>query len=186
MDLIKTHFDAAERPYTELYGHYAFKNFGISGDAIVAFTGPCEVRDEDLVDLADRQEGAEIVAARMLHFIVEHFGLALSEAIWRQRVLAAIVFEEVFKRAPDAALRREGDDVYVGDGKLTVSVATVSPTSALIHLGVNVDGSGAPVRVRDLRTLGIDAAEFALAVVKRYAAEVDSFAQAMSKVRGVC
>lgn len=186
MELIKTHFDAAERPYTELYGHYAFKNFGISGDAIVAFIGPCEVRGEDLVDLADRRAGAEIVAARMLHFVVEHFGAALGEVIWRQRVLAAIVFEEVLKRAPDAALRREGDDVYVGDGKLTVSVATVSPTSALVHLGVNVDGSGAPVRVCDLGALGIDAAEFAVAVVKRYAAEVESFVEALSKVRGVC
>ncbi|NIT36596.1 MAG: DUF366 family protein [candidate division Zixibacteria bacterium] len=186
MKLIKAHFDAAERPYAELYGHYAYKNFGISGDAIVAFIGPCEVRGEDLVDLADRQAGAEIVAARMLHFIVEHFGLALGEVIWRQRVLAAIVFEEVLRRAPAAALRREGDDVYVGDGKLTVSVATVSPTSALVHLGVNVDGSGAPVPVCDLRTLGVDAAEFALAVIERYAAEVESFVNALGKVRGVC
>jgi hypothetical protein len=183
---VKTHFDPAERPYTKLFDHFALKEFGILGDAIVAFAGPCDVRSDNLVDLADERAGATIVAARMLHFVVEHFSLALAEAVWRQRVLAAIVMEELLKRAPQALLRREGDDLYVGDAKLTVSIATAAPTSALIHFGVNVDGAGAPVKVFDLQRLNVDAEELAKAVMSRYVDEVESFVEALSKVRGLC
>jgi hypothetical protein len=183
---LKIYFERTERPYTELYGHFALKNFGVAGDAIVAFVGPCDVPTENLVDLGDRRAGAKIVAARMLHFVVEHFGLALAEAIWRQRLLAAIILEEVRRRAPQAPLRREGDDVYAGDGKLTVSIATSSPTSAIIHFGVNVDGTGAPVEVSDLGRLGVDAEELAAAVMSRYVDEVERFVEALGKVRGVC
>jgi hypothetical protein len=186
MASIKTYFDGGERPYTKLYGHFARKNFGVTGDAVVAFVGPCNVRTEDLVDLEDAAAGATIVAARMLHFVVEHFGLPLAEAIWRQRLLAAVVLEEVRQRAPEAPLRREGDDVYVGGGKLTVSIATSSPTSSIIHFGVNVDGTGAPVEVADLEGLKVEVEELAAAVMSRYADEVDRFLGALSKVRGVC
>jgi hypothetical protein len=183
---IKTYFDSAERAYTKLFGHFALAEYGISGDAIVAFIGPCDVRTDNLVDLADKRAGATIAAAKMLHFVVEHFGPTLAETVWRQRVLVAIVLEELLKRAPHAPLRREGDDVYVGDGKLTVSIATSTPTSTLIHLGVNVDGAGAPVKVSDLRQLTVDAEELAAAVMSRYADEVERFVEALSKVRGLC
>jgi hypothetical protein len=186
MASITTHFDITERPYTELYGHFAFKNFGIAGDAAVAFVGPCDVEGERLVDLEDRRAGDTIKAARMLHFVVEHFGVPLAEAVWRQRLFAAIVCEEVSARAPEASVRREGDDIFADDGKLTVSIATVSPTSAVVHFGVNVDGAGAPVTVTDLQSLGIDAREMALAVLSRYAAEVESARAAVCKVKGVC
>jgi hypothetical protein len=186
MPLIKTHFDPGERPYTELYGHFAFKNFGIAGDAAVAFIGPCDVAAERLVDLEDERAGETIKAARMLHFVVEHFGVPLAEAVWRQRLLAAIVRDEVAARAPKASVRREGDDVFADEGKLSVSIATVSPTSTLIHFGVNVDATGAPVAAADLRTLGLDARELATAVLSRYVAEADGARAAACKVKGVC
>lgn len=183
---ITTHFDDTERPYTELYGHFAFKNFGITGDAAVAFVGPCDVAGERLVDLADERAGETIKAARMLHFVVEHFGVPLAEAVWRQRLFAAIVRDEVAARAPEASVLRKGDDVFAEGGKLTVSIATVSPTSALIHFGVNVDGAGAPVAVADLQSLGIDAPELASAVLNSYAADVEGARAAACKVKGVC
>lgn len=186
MSTLTIHFDGEERPYAELYGHFAFKNFGITGDAAVAFVGACDVEGERLVDLADERAGEVIKAARMLHFVVEHFGVPLAEAVWRQRLFAAIVCEEVSVRAPGASVRREGDDVFANDGKLTVSIATVSPTSALVHFGVNVDGAGAPVTVADLQSLGIDASELASAVLARYAAEAESARAAACKVKGVC
>jgi hypothetical protein len=183
---LKTHFDAGVRGYDRLYGHFALRNYGITGDAIVAFVGPCLVAGDDLVDLGDEQAGEKIVAAAMVHFIVEHFGVPLPEAVWRQRVLAAVVAEDVAARTGAARVRRRGDDVYVDEGKLTVSIATVSPTSALIHLGVNVDAAGAPVKTSDLNSLQIDAAEFAVAVMARYVEEVAAAAAARCKVRGVC
>jgi len=183
---VTTYFDDAVRSYAELYGHYAFRNFGIAGDAVVAFVGPCDVRDSALVDLADRAAGEEIVAAAMLHFIIEHFGVGLAEAVWRQRLFAAIVFEEMKRRVPAAPLRRAGDDVFVGENKLTVSIATVAATSALIHFGVNVDGRGAPLTVADLSSLGVGAEAFGKDVMGRYAAEVAGVAAATYKVRGLC
>lgn len=69
---------------------------------------------------------------------------------------------------------------------MTVSIATSSPTSVIIHFGVNVDGAGAPVEVADLGGLNVDAEELAAAVMSRYADEVDRFVEALSKVRGVC
>ncbi len=186
MTHVQTHFDATTNAYTELHGHYAYRRYGIAGDAVVAFVGPCDVRGGALVDLADQRGGEVIVAALMLHFVAEHFGTPLAEAVWRQRVLAGIVMEEVAARAPGRVLRRVGDDIFVGAGKLTVSIATVAPTSALIHFGVNVDGAGAPVETADLNALGVDAEELARAVLARYAAEAESARAAATKVRGVC
>jgi len=186
MQFIATHFDACERPYRDLRPHFAFNQYGIRGDAIVAFVGPCDVRADDLVDLADRNEGRFISAALMLHFVVEHFGVPLNEAVWRQRVLAAVVADEVAALAPAAGLRRAGDDLFAGDRKLSVSIATVSPTSAMIHFGVNVDGTGAPVKVTDLRALGVKPEELARRVLDRYATEDAAAREAACKVRGIC
>lgn len=183
---LSIHFDAADRPYRKLYSHFAFTHFGIRGDAIVAFLGGCDVRGDELVDLADRRAGETIVAAQMLHFIVEHFGVPLAEAAWRQRMLVVIAREVLQARLPGVILSRRGDDIYVGGGKLSVSIATVSPTSALIHFGINVDGAGAPVEVCDLRRLGVPPRDLAVAVMERYAAEVDEVKEAIGKVRGVC
>ena len=186
MGNVTTYFEPRERPYSRLAGHFAFREFGIAGDAIVAFVGPCDVRGDDLVDLADRRAGDYIAAARMLHFIVEHFGVGLPEIVWRQRLLVVLALEELRARRTDVPFRRAGDDIFVGDDKLSVSVATVAPTSALIHLGLNVDKTGAPVAAADLTAWGIDAPELAAVIMARYAAEVDDVARAVVKVRAVC
>jgi hypothetical protein len=180
------HFDTSERPYTELTSHFAYRVFGFSGDAAVAFAGPCRVKNEDLVDWADRRAGDYIAATRMLHFIIEHFGVALREAVWRQRLLVSLTADALAAIKPEVTFNRDGDDIFVGDGKLTVSIATVSPVSALIHLGINIDGSGAPVRTADLDGLGIEPAGLARILLERYAAEVASVDEAVCKVRGLC
>ncbi len=172
--------------YTALRPHFAFRRFGIAGDAVVAFLGPCDVRGDELVDLADRRAGETIVAALMLHFIIEHFGIPLGEAVWRQRFWAALCAEELNRLVAGGPVRREGDDLFVGESKLSVSIATISPTSALIHFGVNVDPTGAPVAAADLRRLGVNPREFASAVMTAYAREADGAAAATAKVRGVC
>jgi len=183
---MRIYFDTSERPYAELTSHFAFRVFGLSGDAAVAFVGPCRVDNKDLVDWADRRAGDHIAAARMLHFIIEHFGIGLREAVWRQRLLTSIAVDALAAAKPDVPFRREGDDIYVGDGKLTVSIATVSPVSALIHLGINIDGAGAPVKTADLNGLDVEPEPLARILLERYAAEVASVEEAICKVRGIC
>jgi len=182
---IKTYFHEGELAYTELYPHFARKNFGVSGDSIASFIGPCDVSGDDLVDLADKAAGTYIKAAKMLHFVVEHFAMDLLMAVRHQRLLCAALYEYLTSRSPGPELIRDGDDIYVSEGKLTVSIATVSPVSALIHLGVNVDPAGAPVKTADLSLFNLSPRETALAVMERYAAEIDGIHAAAAKVRPV-
>lgn len=182
---VKTYFHEGELAYTELYSHFAYKNFGVAGDSIVSFVGPCDVSGEDLVDLVDRAAGAYIKANKMLHFVVEHFAMDLLTAVRHQRLLCAVLYEYLTTRSPGPELKRDGDDIYAGEGKLTVSIATVSPVSALIHLGVNIDATGAPVQTADLSAFDVNPEGTALAVIERYADEIDGIHAAAAKVRPV-
>ncbi len=182
---VKTYFHEEELAYTELYSHFAYRNFGVTGDSIVSFVGPCDVSGDDLVDLADKAAGTYIKAAKMLHFVVEHFATDLLTAVRHQRLLCAILYEYLNSRSYRPGLRRDGDDIYAGEGKLTVSIATVSPVSALIHLGVNIDAAGAPVKTADLSPFNLSLGETAFAVMERYTNEVEGIHAAAAKVRPV-
>lgn len=183
---MRIHVDDTERPYTELISHFAYRAFGIEGDAAVAFIGPCHVENRNLVDWEDRRAGDYIRAARMLHFIIEHFGVGLREAIWRQRLLVSLAVESLAAACAGVRLCRAGDDIFIDTAKLTVSIATVSPVSAVIHLGINIDCAGAPVEACDLAGLGVDPKSLAHSTLEKYAAEVASFEKALCKVRGIC
>jgi hypothetical protein len=169
---------------TQLRSHWAYRHLGLAGDCIVGFQGSCEVAGERLVDLEDRSAGATIVARRMVHFLVEHFDRDLELAIARQRLLVCIAGESI-RDLGGTPPRRLGDDLHVGDRKLSVSVATASPVSTLIHLGINVDARGAPVAAIDLRELGIDAVALGREVLNRYVEEIEGAGRARCKVRSV-
>ena len=153
-------------------------------DALVLFLGEADVPREHLVDLEDAEAGAVIYSPLMAHAIVEHRGLPLAEAVWRQRVLVRLAADWIASRS-GVAVQVRGNDMFVADGKLSVSVATPSPRGCLMHLGVNVDIEGAPVRASGLRDLRIRPREFLAALGKGYAEEVASAAHATGKVRPV-
>jgi hypothetical protein len=150
----------------------------------VAFIGPCDVESDEVVDMEEVLSGEPIRSASMVHFIVEHFGPGLEEAVLRSRLLASLAFERLVGAA-GTPLRRRGDDLYVGEKKLSVSVATVTPVSVKIHFGVNVVGEGAPVEAAGLAELGVDPEAFARALLEDYAAEMEGVRGARAKVRGV-
>ena len=77
--------------------------------------------------------------------------------------------------------------MFVNDRKLSVSIATKSITSVLIHTGVNILAEGAPIPVSALQSdLGIkDIKEFAQEVMKNYSEEIEDIILASTKVRGV-
>jgi hypothetical protein len=138
-----------------------------------------------MVDRADVLAGEDIRAAEMLHFIVEHFDRDLTRAVLRQRLLMCMIAERL-QWAPDVPIpRREGDDLFIDDRKLSVSIATVSPVSTLIHVGINVDASGAPVDAVGLGEWNIDVDTFAEELLAAYAAETEDIHLATCKVRGV-
>jgi len=181
---MRAHLAAAPIPYTgrELRSHWILDTFGIQGDAIVAFCGPCEVELEAMVDLADVAAGQGIRSRLMLHFIAESFDTDLGKAVLRQRLLVALARELLLH---EADVRREGDDLYVAARKLSVSIATASPISTLIHLGINIDPEGAPVAAIGLEELGVDARELAGALLRAFVQELHGVQQARCKVRPV-
>lgn len=169
----------------QLRSLWAFERFGLQGDSIVAFVGKADVDRAHLVDRRDARQGKPIYSEQMLHFIVEHFDTDLEKAIWRQRLLICIIREELEEHVPGLNLIRRGDDLFFGDRKLTVSIATVSPLSSLIHTGINVVAEKAPVPACGLREWGLDAPQIGRLMAERYAAEVESIRKARCKVRAV-
>ncbi|MAG55045.1 MAG: hypothetical protein CMJ83_02015 [Planctomycetes bacterium] len=169
----------------QLRPHFIRERFGLKGDAAVVFRGACRVEGTALVDLEDREAGAFIASNDMLHLMLERFEPDLPRMVMLQRLLADLVASRVRASVPEkaAVVRRDGDDVFVGDGKLTVSIATVSPVSGLIHLGVNVDDRDTPVTTAALDPLGIPVASFAQGLVDDLVHELDGIADAVSKVR---
>ena len=171
---------------TQLRPHFLRETFGLDGDVAVAFRGACSVTGDALVDLADREAGLFIHSRDMIHLLVERFDADLPLAIALQRLLASQVADRIRERlAPPlaATVTRRGDDVFVGEGKLTVSIATVSPVSTLIHLGINVDDRDTPVPTAALGPLGIDPGEFSHNLLQAFAREVEDMIVARCKVR---
>jgi len=164
---------------------WIFHQLGVAGDAIVAFRGLCRVDLTSMVDQADVRAGSPIFSEDMLHFMVEHFENDLEKAVLRQRLLVVLIGEELLRRG--FVLRRSGDDMFHGDRKLSVSIATITPVSVVIHTGVNIHPGNAPVPAAGLADLGLAAAweEIATAVMQAYAREMEGVHLARCKVRGV-
>lgn len=184
---MKTLFIEEEIKYigSQLAPHWIYKNFKIQGDAIVAFCGECEVKLTEMVDIEDVINNEPIYSKYMLSFITEQFNIELVEGVFRQRLLMCCIKEALEKRG--FVVRRSGDDLFVNDKKLSVSIATKSMTSVLIHTGVNILSDGAPIPVSGLESdLGIsEVKEFAIEVMKNYSEELKDIVLASTKVRGV-
>lgn len=184
---MKTKYIDEEIKYigSQLSPHWIYKNFKLQGDSIVAFTGECKVDLTEMVDIEDVINNEPIYSKYMLSFITEQFGVSLSEGVFRQRLLMCIIKELLEQRG--VFVVRNGDDLMIDGKKLSVSIATKSITSVLIHTGLNIISEGAPVKASGLTSeLGIkDIKSFALEVMKRYAEELDDIQSACTKVRGV-
>ena len=184
---MKTLFIENEIKYigSQLAPHWIYKNFKIQGDAIVAFVGECEVKLTEMVDIEDVINDEPIYSKYMLSFITEQFNVELVEGVFRQRLLVTCIKEALERRG--FFVRRNGDDLFVNDKKLSVSIATKSMTSVLIHTGLNILSEGAPIPVSGLGSdLGIeDIKEFAQEIMQKYSDEIEDIILASTKVRGV-
>jgi len=171
----------------ELRSHWLRERFGLVGDAMAGFVGPCHVKPEHVVDIEERISGQAIAGASMVHILCEHFQVPLPEMVVRQRLLAAIVLDVLREYGNDLArrVRRRGDDLYLEERKLSVSIATVSPVSALCHFGVNVNTDRVPVPAAGLEELGVDAWRMGPLVLERYALDTEQMDGAVVKVRPV-
>ncbi len=136
--------------------HWTYRNFGILGDSLVVFRGRCDVKVEEMVDIEDLIASKEIRSDDMVHYIVEVFDLVNTLfASTLQKLFIAKLCEVLGEYGVKTT--RKGDDVYVNGRKLSISIATVSPVSVKIHIGINVESKGVPegVNAADLKELGI-------------------------------
>lgn len=180
------HLETEPRPYlgSELRPHWIYETFNLQGDALVSFAGPVDVKIESMVDMADRRDGLFIRGDRMQHFIYESFGADLDKAVLLQKLLVLIATEYLCEKV-GTRITRKGDDVFLDGGKLTVSIATISTVSCLIHFGVNIVNDGTPLKTGCLTDCEVTGETFASEVMKRFSDEVKSMSLAATKVRGV-
>ncbi len=171
----------------QLAPHWIYKNFKIMGNAIVAFVGECSVNLNHMVDIEDVINNEPIYSKKMLNIIEENFNSSLVETVYKQRLLVNITKELIEKKNPNINIRRSGDDIYIDDKKLSVSIATKSITSTLIHFGLNITAEDAPVKAADLINDAkiTDIKQFANDILNTYCEETEDINFAASKVRGV-
>jgi hypothetical protein len=130
---------------------WGLDQIGIKGSSIVSWIGSMEIDPSKIIDVED--VGLEIKSNEMIHFIVEHFDCQptnIKLCYHRQRILVMILKDELAQWGVQC--NRSGDDLFIGNGKLTVSIATISATSMKIHLGINITSDGTP---KDVETIGI-------------------------------
>jgi uncharacterized protein len=173
----------------ELAPHWIYRNHGLKGNAAVAFIGPCKVDLSEMVDLEDVVKEDPIYSPLMLHIIAEFFDGDLHQTVYRQRLLI-VAAKELLETLTERPVTRKGDDLYLprtdgSPGKLSVSIATASATSTLIHTGLNIQTEGTPVATVGLAELGVSVAAFATELLQRYSDEVEDIWLARCKVRAV-
>lgn len=170
----------------QLSSLWAYRNFHLQGDSIISFRGSCRIQFTEMVDLEDVLARSPIYGSDMLHFIVEHFDRDLEKMVLRQRLLIAIIKEVLEKDGH--RLTRAGDDLYIDERKLSISIATSTPVSVMAHAALNIDSRGTPVPAIGLGDLGYpegDIPALAREICGLYTAEMEGVRLARCKVRGV-
>lgn len=140
-------------PYdgSQIDASWAFREFGIYGSSVITWIGPVNITPDNLKDFAD--VGLEIKSNYMVNFICEFFDCQpgnMRIAYLRQRLLVMIFREILFEYG--VVSKREGDDIFVDGGKLSISIATASLSSMKIHFALNLEDKGTP---DDVDTIGL-------------------------------
>ena len=171
----------------QLRSHWIYEQTGILGDTIVCFIGKSDVKIDSMVDLQDVKDNAFIYSEKMLHFIIEHFNATLKESILSQRLFICIIQNTLNNLLGGNYVDRKGDDLCYKGGKLSVSIATVSVVSGLIHVGINIDSKNAPVNAAGLLSeMNINNInDLAMELLKSYTVEQEQISYASYKVRSV-
>ncbi len=190
MSGLQTLFLQQKFPYdgTQLHSLWGYLTYKKLGPSVVSWVGPCHIEPKHMVDGEDLNAGAMIQGSLMLHFIIELFDRDLAFAVALQRLFVAMAKDDLNRQAKilkAKPLRQSGDDLYWGSRKLSISIATVSPVSQMIHLALNVSNEGTPVPTCSLRDLKVAPRSFALRLMKCWSEEYSSILTATQKVRPV-
>lgn len=171
---------------TQLRPLYSYMNHRLDGPSVLGFRGACQVDFAHMIDGEDLREQSAIAGSDMVHLIVEFFHANLLSAVALQRLIASLAATTVEDLSGGKVrLRREGDDLYLDDAKFSISIATVSAVSQLVHFAVNVSQKGTPVKTCALEDWGLNPEVFGRTLIAKVAFEFDSMWAATEKVRPV-
>ncbi|AZZ36659.1 DUF366 domain-containing protein [Bdellovibrio sp. qaytius] len=163
---------------------FSYENFGLKGNAMISWISPTDVTLDHMVDYEDKIDAQKICGDKMLHFMIEFFPANLSFGVMAQRLLASIIKDMITQKvASSYKLIRKGDDIYVDGGKLSISIASVSAVSTLVHFAVNITNKGTPVKTASLEDLKIKPDVFAKEVLKAFSTEFEDVIWATQKVK---
>lgn len=183
--------DIFEYDGSQINPSWAFQEFGIYGSSIVTWIGPVNITPDNLKDFAD--VGLEIKSNYMVNFICEFFDQQptnMRVAYLRQRLLV-MIFREILTEK-GVKTTREGDDIFVDGRKLSISIASVSLSSAKIHFALNLEDKGTPSDVETIGLYDIDDGnvfnennlkDLIFEVVNRYIDELETIEKDISKTK---
>ena len=131
---------------SQLHHAFAYEQAKVLGATICYFRGSADVK-EHLVDLEDSLADDFIKSKEMWHFIIEIPEAVITEMVVWQRLFISMCIDKLREECGgEVIITRKGDDIMIGDRKLSVSIATLSRFSGLIHVGINIEvGEGCPV-----------------------------------------
>ncbi|WP_374030406.1 DUF366 family protein [Bdellovibrio bacteriovorus] len=174
---------------SQLRSLFAYLEHGILGPSIVSWVGACSIPFDHMVDGEDLLEKAVIQSDEMLHFIIEVFDRDLFSGVALQRLFASIAKDYVQSHGKGLltgkSVRRDGDDIYLDTKKLSISIATRSPVSVMVHFAMNVTNKGTPVETLSLQDLQLDPVRVAEDLMALFRREFESITVATQKVRPV-
>jgi len=190
---------------SQLHHAFAYKNTGTQnalGPTISYFVGKANVK-EHLVDLEDSIANDFISSKEMVHFIIEIPNASIQETVLWQRLFMYQItstLKEDLQELGDTSniIYLDGDDIMIDNNdeadsqKLSVSIATLSLFSGLIHAGINVNvGNNCPVSAIGLNTLNIMPSLYSIpldwgsTMADNFAEEYNNILNATYKVVGV-
>jgi uncharacterized protein len=167
---------------SQLRSLYAYQTQNILGDSIICWRGPCDVDPKHMKDGEDLFAGEKIYSENMLHFVIEAFEVNLRTMVALQRLFTSILKDTLQDMNPVLIVHRDGDDLFIDRNKLSVSIASIGPISAMIHCGINISSKNTPVQTLGLEELKIDDKIFADQVLQKFSQEYVSIREACQKV----
>jgi len=173
---------------SQLRHAFAYEKQKILGPSIVYFEGKAEVK-EHLVDLEDSVNNDFIKSEKMMHFIIEIPDASIREMVVWQRFFMRMIVDKLRIICANSKVFIDGDDIMVDEKKLSVSIATLSHFSGLVHAGLNIEvGKGCPIAAIGLREIVpsyVSIPKFGAEIVQDFAKEYDDIVRASYKVQGV-
>lgn len=184
---MKTHWIDQSMTYdgAQLHSLFAYLNYNLPGDSMVSWRGPCDIPNDKMVDGEDLLAHSKICGSDMLHFIIELFDMNLAGTVAFQRLVSSIALELLLEKTQNLKLKRYGDDIFLDKAKLSISIASKSPVSCMIHFAMNIDNKGTPVETLSLNDLKVNPKEFAQSLMDKVKQEWAGICFAKVKVKAL-